>query len=94
MQLFNSPFLGVHSSQNIPSRIIIPSDVNKKLSIDPSRQNVSKPFSVRKYQQHIASFDVQNDKKVESEIPTSSIQPPMVWFPGKADCNNQDSGTE
>ena len=94
MQLLNSPFLGVHSSQNIPSRIIISSDVNKKLSIDPSRQNVPKPFSVGKYQQHIASFDVQNDKKVESEIPTSSIQPPMVWFPGNSDCNNQDSGTE
>ena len=40
MQLLKSPFLGVHPSQSIPSRIIIPSDVNKKLSTGPSRQNV------------------------------------------------------
>ena len=94
MQLLKSPFLGVHPSQSIPSRIIIPSDVNKKLSTGPSRQNVPKHFSEGEYQQNIASLDVQNIRKVESEISTTSVQPPMVWFPGKSDCNNQDSGME
>ena len=94
MQHLKSPFLGVHPSQGIPSRVIIPSDVNKKLSIGPSRQNVPKPFPAGEYQQNIASFEVQNIRKVESEISTTSIQPPMVWFPGNSDCNNQDSGTE
>ena len=94
MQLLKSPFLGVHSSQSIPSRIIIPSDVNKKLSTGPSHQNVPTPFSEGEYQQNIASLDVQNIRKVEPEISTTSVQPPIVWFPGKSDCKNQDSGME
>ena len=94
MHFLKSPFLGVHPSQSIPSRIIIPSDVNEKLSTDPSRQNVPKPFSAGEYQQNIASFDAHNIRKFESEISTTSIQPPMVWFPGNSDCNKQDSGTE
>ena len=75
MQLLKSPFLGVHPSQSIPSRIIIPSDVNKKLSTGPSRQNVPRPLSEGEYQQNIASLDVQNIRKVESEISTTKHLP-------------------
>ena len=91
-QHLSSPFQKVHSRHSMPSRIIIPSVVNKKLSVDPSQPSIPKPIYEKKHLQNVNSVDFQNMNMFESAIPTTSTEPPMVWFPGNSDCSNQDSG--
>ena len=89
--LFSSnPYRGIHSTKNIPSRIVIPNNVNQQLSSYPSQQRISQPND--KQHEDVASIDLHNIGNDEMNVPITSTEPPMIWFPGSSDCQDQDSG--
>ena len=83
----------MHTSQKMPSSIIVPNAVNEKLTFDSSQQTMPQTKFKEKYKEHLASINRPSVPMVQPTIPITSTQPPLIWFPGNSDCKNQDSGT-
>ena len=88
----SNPYRGVQATLNIPSRIVVPNNVNKQLSSYPSQQKLSQPNN--EHLENVASIDAQNIGNDKMPNPITSTEPPMIWFPGKSDCEDQGSGTQ
>jgi hypothetical protein len=86
---------GLYAQSNIPSKIMVPTQLDNRLNFavsNPTRINLNRED---KKQAHVSSFDPTYF--TTSKVSTTTVQPPMIWFPGSSDCTkqeNKDAGKE
>ena len=89
MKSFHNQYGEQYVQSNIPSKIMVPSMIDNRLNIAVSNQARINLNTEGGKQANVSSF--VPTYFTSSKHSTTTVQPPMIWFPGSSDCSNQEN---